>query len=330
MKKNILFDTSCGSLNMGDYIICEAVERELDDILKNDFLVKIPTHTPATHFYQNVKRFALYKYCTEANYKFLAGTNILKYHIFLRPWANFNTNIFNCKPYKNTILVGAGSDKNSARMDFYAKLLYKTVLSKDYIHSVRDESTKDLLNSLGLKAINTGCPTMWSLNANHCRQIPSNKGRNVIFTVTDYRPDPVNDKQMIECLIRNYEKVYCWIQGAEDYEYLQNIADLDQIKIVGASLNQYRKALMEIDDLDYVGTRLHAGIFALQNKRRTVVLSVDNRTNDIKETYNFNVVDRSDINSLESMINSSFSTTININEENIRQWKSQFIKQNAN
>ena len=324
MDKNILFDTSCGSLNMGDYIICESVERELKEILKDDFLIKLATHTPVTHFYQNMKGNPLFSYCQQAKYKFFAGTNILQYHLIFRLWPNFNANIFNCKPYKNTILVGAGSAKNRPNMDPYTKMLFKKVLSKEHIHSARDESTKELIESLGFRAINTGCATMWCLTKEHCSQIPEGKGENVLFTITDYKTDPQKDKEMIQCLLDNYGKVFCWIQGADDYDYLKTITDLDRITIIGSSLDQYRQFLLETDSLDYVGTRLHAGLFAMQKKKRSIILSVDNRTEDMKETYNLVVVDRADLSGLDSLINSSFSTNINIKEENIREWKSQF------
>lgn len=328
MRNNILFDTSCGSLNMGDYIICESVERELKDILQNDFLVKIASHTPVTHFYQNSKINPLFNYCKNADYKFFAGTNMLQFHLFMRPWANFNANLFNCAPYKNTILVGAGSDKNKAKMDLYTKILFRKVLSRNYVHSVRDESTKKTLESLGLKAINTGCATMWCLTAEHCKKIPTNKHKNVVFTLTDYRKDPKHDEKFINLLRKNYDELYFWIQGTGDYEYINILTDTKDIHFIAPSLNAYREALQKIDDIDYVGTRLHAGIFAMQNFVRSIIIVVDNRTRDMKETYNIVAVDRNNLQELDKMINSSFETEIKINEDRIAEWKAQFREEN--
>ena len=72
-------------------------------------------------------------------------------------------------------------------LDFLLKIL----LSKTYLHSVRDEYTKDMLERIGIKnVINTGCPTMWSLTEEHCKQIPIKKSNSVVFTITDYNKKP--------------------------------------------------------------------------------------------------------------------------------------------
>lgn len=322
MKKNILFDTSCGSQNMGDYIICDSVEREMSEIFNNNFLVKYATHTPVTHFYQNNKRNPIYKYCIEANYKFLAGTNIIQYHM-LRPWANLNVNIFNYEPYKNLILVGAGINPNRKNMDIYTKLLYKKMLNKEIIHSVRDEKTKQVLEKLGLKAINTGCATLWMLTEEFCKTIPQSKSNNVIFTLTDYCQDKEKDQFLIDVLNKNYEKVYFWVQGSEDLEYFNTFKNTQNIIVVGPSLNEYKKVLKN-NDIDYVGTRLHAGIFAMQNRKRSIILIVDNRARDMKKTYNIVAIERNNIKQLEEMINSKIDTNINVNEKLILKWKKQF------
>lgn len=41
MDKIVLFDTSCGSLNLGDYIICDSVERELAPLLNKNIVFAI-------------------------------------------------------------------------------------------------------------------------------------------------------------------------------------------------------------------------------------------------------------------------------------------------
>ena len=53
-------------------------------------------------------------------------------------------------------------------------------------------------------------------------------------------------------------------------------------------------------------------------------LAIDNRVRDMKETYHINTVERTDINSLDSLVNSTITTQISINENNINEWMSQF------
>lgn len=322
MKKNILFDTSSGSQNMGDYIIVESVERELKEKFNNDFWVKYATHTPVTHFYQNMKENPIYKYCKEADYKFLAGTNILQYQM-LRPWANWNINIFNCSSYKDVILVGSGVNPNRTNMDLYTRKLYTKILNKNYIHSTRDEKTKEILEKLGFKAINTGCATTWILTKEHCSNIPKDKKENVIFTLTDYCQDREKDQKLIDILNRNYKKVFFWIQGSEDLNYFNSFKNIENIIKVGPNLNTY-KEILEKENVDYVGTRLHAGIYAMQKYVRSIIIIVDNRARDMKKNYNLVTIERENIEELEKMINSTINTNININEENIKKWKAQF------
>lgn len=322
MKKIILFNTSCGSQNMGDYIICESVERELNKILKNNFIVNYATHTPIIHFYQAFNKNPIMNFCNIADFKFLEGTNILQFNM-IRPWANLNTNLFNLKPLKNTILVGAGINPNSKKMNLYTRILYKKILNKEYIHSTRDENTKRVLESLGLKAINTGCATMWMLTPEFCKEITTKKGENVIFTLTDYCKDKEKDQKLIDILNKNYKKVYFWIQGSEDLEYLNELKNIDKVNLVGPNLNEYRKILKN-GNIDYIGTRLHAGIFAMQNKCRSIILVVDNRARDISANYNVNNIERSDIDKLDKIINNDIITDIKLDEEAIKRWKEQF------
>jgi hypothetical protein len=77
-------------------------------------------------------------------------------------------------------------------------------------------------------------------------------------------------------------------------------------------------------DIDYLGTRLHAGIRALQNKKRTLILAVDNRAIEISKDTNLPVVPRNDWESITSWIESAYETRIRLPWSNIDKWKSQF------
>lgn len=324
MKKNILFNTSIGTLNMGDYIIVESCKEHLEEIISEDFLVELPSHTPAVHNYQSNRLNSLIRYTDDAKYKFITGTNLLSYNM-LKPWNNLNINIFNYRPYKNLILVGCGIHPNkSNKANFYTKYLYKKVLSMDYIHSTRDERTKIFLENLGFKAINTGCATTWNFTKDFCNIITAKKARDVVFTLTDYMKDIVNDQILINILKNNYENMYFWVQGSNDLNYLKGFKNVEDIKIINPHLKDYKEVLSK--DIDFVGTRLHAGIFAMQHKKRTIIIGVDNRAMDMQETYNLNVLHRDQIkDKLETMINSSFETNVSIDLEKINKWKSQFI-----
>ena len=81
---------------------------------------------------------------------------------------------------------------------------------------------------------------------------------------------------------------------------------------------------MNDKSVDYVGTRLHAGIYALRHKVRSIIIAIDNRARDMSKTYSLNTIDRNNIDELSKMINSDFKTNIKINTKEIEKWKSQF------
>ena len=175
--------------------------------------------------------------------------------------------------------------------------------------------------------INTGCPTMWALTKDHCAMIPTKKSDTVVFTLTDYRRNETRDKALINTLIENYNKIYFWIQGSGDDAYFDSLTSQMQTSIVklNPSLVAYQKFLDE-HDCDYVGTRLHAGIKALQCRKRSVIIGIDNRALEIERDYNIVCLHEQDMNDLGGLINSEIITDIHINEENIRAWLGQFEK----
>ena len=225
---------------------------------------------------------------------------------------------------KPTILMGVGWHQYSKRTNLYTKMLYKKILSKEYMHSVRDEYTKNKLEEIGIKnVINTGCPTLWGLTREVCQEIPKTKSKSVVFTLTDYNQNLKKDKEMIKILRNNYDEIFFWLQGIGDYEYLKELNELDNIKIISPNIGDYDKILRN-NEIDFVGTRLHGGIRALQNKRRTIIVSVDNRANELNKNYNIPIVQREKIDTLEQKINGLWETNINLPIERIEEWKSQF------
>lgn len=320
MKKIVLFEPSISSLNLGDYIIVDSAKRELSFLLEESFVVEQSTQTPVMHFYQkNDARLKLSR-CSE--YKFVCGSNLIWQNMLsLSPQWNFN--FFNCKNTINSILVGVGSGTTKKKLNLYTKLLYRKVLNKKYIHSVRDEATCNRLKSIGINAINTGCVTTWCLNKEHCSKIPTSKSNNVVFTLTDYKKDEKLDKELIDILLKNYKIVYFWPQGIGDYEYIDKLNYSDKVKIVAPNIDAM-KSLLSKGDIDYVGTRLHGGIFAMQNYIRSIILIVDNRAREMKERYNLPTIERNDLNKLNDIINAVWNTNININEKAIEYWKGQF------
>lgn len=317
-KKGLaIFDTSLNSDNLGDEIIVDNCTMQLSTVIAND--LSKAKHYP-THIYLNKSQESELK---RTKLKIVLGTNLLSGH--MRNYKLWKIGK-NKTPYKNTVLMGVGFDSNSNDYDSYSKLLLKSVLSKKYIHSVRDSFSEKMLKSMGFdNVINTSCPTLWKIDKSLCENIPVNKSKDVVCTITDYLRDYEADKYMIECLLRNYDNVYLWLQGEKDLEYITEIGLEKRVHLIDSSLESYDNILRE-KELDYVGTRLHAGIRAISFGHRTLIVSVDNRAKNISDDTGLNVVSRENIYNLEQIINDSIKTDISLPYENIELWKSQFQK----
>lgn len=308
---------------MGDFIINESIMREMAYLFDDSFLIRYGTHNPLLHHFQMLFPNAVSSDSNEARYKFLGGTNLLKLN-FMRPVVGWNVSIFTSSIYNGSVALGCGiGGVDSGRTNTYTRKLYERSLSKDFVHSVRDDASKRFLERLGFKAANTGCPTLWGFTEELNSKIPKGKSESVVFTLTDYSPDPKMDQKLIDILTENYNQVYFWVQGSGDFQYLKKFKGISKVKVINSSLDAYRKVLTQ-GGIDYVGTRLHAGIFAMQHGIRSVILAVDNRARDMDESHHLNVIERTEIDSLRGLINSDITTKVSVDHELVRDWKKQF------
>lgn len=326
MRQILLFDTAIASSNLGDEVIFESTKVGLRPVLQNSLTFRLGTHIQNYSALQMMRNnWKYYQLCEKADFKFICGTNLFSNNL-RGIYPQWMLNPFNVKLYADSIFVGVGKTSAFSKVNVYTKWLYSKCLSKTYIHSVRDEDTKIFLEEMGYKAVNTGCPTLWMLTPKRCEMIPSKKSENAIISVSGYedQTDPIQDKRMIECVLDNYTKVYAWIQTVKDKEYLDTLLGTDKIECV-YSLERYSEILCR-GNIDYVGTRLHGGVFALQHNVKSIVVSIDRRAEGFHESNNLVIVKRKNIQTqLDKMINSEWSTKIKINEDAIRQFIEQFL-----
>ncbi len=322
MKTVLLLNPAIGTDNIGDYIIYECVCSEMAEIFRQAFVKEIPTQMPAFHSYAVWRNsFAVQNYAT-CDYKFVGGSNILAKNM-LTHYPQWNVNVFNCKPLAGSVCVGVGAGAGE-HTDAYTTHLYRKILSHSYYHSVRDERSKRYVEDvLGLKAINTGCVTMWALTPDFCAQIPAKKSDNVVFTLTArMQPDP-SDQMLIDTLKREYDHVSFWIQGDKDEAYFHAFSNTEGIEIIPPHKAAYEAVLMR-NNIEYVGTRLHGGIYALRHKKRAIIISIDERARSISADTGLITIEKNALDGLPELINSAFETKPNIPFEEIARWKAQF------
>lgn len=313
----IVFNTALGTENLGDYIIMHYCNLVLQELFTERNYFDISTHeVPSRNVEKKVEK---------AKYKIICGTNLLTSHI--EKWWNWRLpDGFRAKkPYRNIILLGAGWGNYQEECSDYTSMIYKSLLNPTVLHSVRDQYTEDKLKAAGIKnVINTGCPTMWRLTPTFCKTISTEKADNVVTTITDYRRNIDRDSYMLNILGRNYNNVYLWLQGLKDEEYLRTLNKPDNLIVIPRDLRMFEE-ILNTGNIDYVGTRLHAGIFALNHSVRSFIIAVDNRAIEIAKDTALPIIlsDRVE-EELEMKIISSFATDIKIKEDNIRAYKAQF------
>ena len=114
-----------------------------------------------------------------------------------------------------------------------------------------------------------------------------------------------------------------WIQGRNDQKYLERLRRPTNLQLIPATLEAYENRLTQ-GNIDYVGTRLHAGIFALNHQVRSIIISVDNRAAEIANDTNLPVLQRNQIEEeLEKWIIGTWKTNIYLKQDNIERFKAQ-------
>ncbi|BBV48645.1 hypothetical protein STN0717CIT72_P20040 (plasmid) [Citrobacter portucalensis] len=312
-----VLNTSVCSMNIGDFIIMDSAYKQICKLFPKSQKVHFPTHERITRVGMKRQK--------EVSANILCGTNCLNSSMLLhRQW---NVDLYNAFFMKEVITLGVGWTNYQDKPGLYTSFLLKNILSKNHMHSVRDSYTEKLLISAGVtNVVNTACATMWDLTEDHCAQIQAKKSGDVIFTLTDYRKDPVKDSILIDALKKSYSDVYFWVQGSQDYEYFQSFGtQINGIKVIPANLSDFDYVLENSPSIDYVGTRLHAGIRALQKSRRSIIISVDNRAEEKRKDFNLHVIPRNlSLDEYVSIFNEDHLTNISLPVKSIEQWKAQF------
>jgi len=315
-KRVVLYNPALSSINLGDHIIASSAKQHLGPLIDDAFVVEVSTHLPPSRYMRIFK---------EADFRFVLGSNLLRGRMngIFRQW---DIHLGTAHWVTPAILMGAGWWQYGDEPNRYTKMLYREVLSKTHLHSVRDSYSRDMLQRCGVSnVVVTGCPTLWDLSAEHCSQIPRSKSRRVLVTLTDYSKDPQRDRALLDLLLRSYDQVLFWPQGYGDMAYLQRLMTVaDHIEILSPNLAAFDAAL-DSGDIDYIGTRLHGGIRALQRARRSLVIAIDNRAQEMHRDFGLPIVHRGEVAALSDWIHGISETRIRLPEEEIASWKGQYV-----
>lgn len=312
MKTITLFDTSAASDNLGDQIIVQAVQDVIQDILPDAYVYTVATHEHITRASKEL----LHK----SEFSIVAGTNILASNMEARVlWKLFPWDAF---AFDHAILFGCGWLNYMKPPNAYSRWMLSRVLSSKYLHAVRDGYAEQRIAALGKRVVNTSCPTMWQLTPEHCATIPKKKAASAVITFTHYLGKPDIDRKFAELVKAHYGTVYFWPQQREDMAYFQTLG-VSGYQLVNPSLQSYNR-LLEDNDIDFIGARLHGGIRALQKRRRALILKMDIRATEIAKGTDLPVVDRTDFDYMERWIEGPSETVIRLPQAAIDSWKAQY------
>lgn len=313
VNRVILMDTSIASENGGDKIIMDYCQKRLQALLPESYFCHVPTHDYLSS--ESYKKIEQSKLCV------VCGTNLL----------SSNMNKYNQWKIKrhdkkylngNVVLMGVGWWQYQEKPNYYTSSLLHRVLSGTKLHSVRDTFTQKMLTDIGFhNVIYTGCPTMWELTESITERIPENKSKDVVFTVTNYSPNETADLLLFNILKQHYRNIAVWMQAFEDYQYINKLGIANEVEIIGPTVESY-DSYLNTHDVDYVGTRLHAGIRALNYCKRTIIIAIDNRATEIAKDTGLPIVERTDISDkLAEMIEQKYTVQLNMPWNNIKTWQ---------
>lgn len=311
----ILFDPSVSGFNRGDEIIVAAVKEEIIRACADANIWSVSLHQRMSRLHRNRVR--------ESDVAVVAGSNMLDMKIrpFLREsrWAGRLADAYSLAG--KVILGGVGWSDRAQRSNVFGRWFYRKALHSEQFHAVRDSYTESVMKSLGWRnVLNTSCPTLWNISDEHLARIPKDRGKDVVTTITDYRKDVSNDRLMLEGLKKTYRKVYFWPQGSLDAKYFSELA-VSGVEPIGSRLEDYNSLLESESSLDYVGTRLHGGIRALQKGRRTIIVGIDSRSFAIGEDTGLVVVNRNAADSLPDICTTEIPMKVKLPVEQINRWR---------
>lgn len=303
-----MIDPSISSFNVGDKIVSHYCERHLKQIFPDAFFIKVSAYNKVDDRTIEIIR--------QSEHIFFCGTAPITSEISFR-WP-----IERWDYSRKVTMMGVGWN-NTAEPDLTSRAvqIYDSNLSQNYYHAVRDNLSKDKLGYINRLFVNTSCPSMWDINK---LRIDNKKYNWVVFTLNSARSNAYFDQKIYKMLMKKYEgRVIFFAQSPKDYGYFMSIMNEKPAHICQSSFEAYSDVLRH--GCDYVGTRLHGGIHALNHYLKTVIVGVDNRAVSLADDFGLPVIEyQQGIDYMIEQKLSNYEINIELPTDNIQKWKDQF------
>lgn len=273
-------DPSIASDNVGDKVISRYVKAELEDLFPGELIIDVPTQ-----LWTLSRR--LRRRLADSKAIFIGGSNLLSFRYpRIHQWANIHQFL----PFANKVsFFGVGWQSYEDRIWPGNRMMF-SAFQGGMAHSVRDSYTQKKLAMAGISSLNTGCPTVWKLNS---APIVVQRFSSIVVTLTYYRRNLARDRVFLHAIrsiatSRGAEVVF-WPQSPADVDYFRDLDIDNSLKI--KTLSGTLEAFEEVIDAGalYVGTRLHAGIHALNLGADARIFAIDNRATTMGKDFNLPV-----------------------------------------
>ena len=261
----VLFTPHTGSSNLGDEIIHLYVKKFLSNTHPDEQIIELPSQL--LFFSRRAN-----KHLRNASKIYIGGSNLFSMRFpRIHQFAGIVSLILS---RRKAVLLGVGQHSYEPRTWPLNKLLWRSVLDISSTHLLRDEQCCESILNLGRNAINSGCITLNDVESFRVRSI--NERENIVFTLTYYRENIDRDKAFMEFLSSTKKNIYFWPQDYQDIEYLKSLNSHLSFSYLEPNLKSFTSALE--NNSIYIGTRLHAGIHALNLKVPSYIYLIDNRS----------------------------------------------------
>jgi polysaccharide pyruvyl transferase WcaK-like protein len=308
------FDWSRSSPNIGDQIISRASHRELKRIYNDSCeLTSIPSHTQLDE--------KAYKILDKSDKVVVGGSNLFWFRLF--PRASWPLRLRDVFKLRNVCFMGVGWGSYKISTGPFGRFVCGSILNPTGHNSFRDKYSCKKALELGVpNPIFTGCHTTWAIGRN-ATAFTQKKKKQCVFTLTDYAKDPHTDRMFIALLKKMYgqRNLFFWPQGSGDLSYLEQLEIIQPYQVLKGDLPTFENFLRSTD-VDYVGTRLHGGIFAMEHNKRSVIVSVDNRAVEMGQDLGLAVVSRDRLDVLAEVLEGDTHYELTIPHANIDLWGS--------
>lgn len=306
MRSIVWLDPSKENVNAGDEIIADAIDSL--DLPGVNQARRITTH----RFLSREEVGAL----SRADVVLVGGTNILRSNFLNRQWPVTPRQLFAMRA--KTVFLGVGWWQYQSPPGAFTRAALRSISHPVIPHAARDSYTAMRLQSLGLPAVMTSCPTLWNLNGYEISPRQAGSSDSVVVTITDYHFSAVQDSGWLSYLSDRFQSVSVVGMGPGDERAFHSIETPDNVVWRGFGAEVLKRLSGETQL--FIGTRLHAGIRWLQMGGAALVLSVDNRAREISRDTGLPVVQRQDVSGINAWLEEE-GNVLTVPHRNIESWK---------